>query len=59
MSSRAFNTTTFNTQGLRTDNLNKVLIARDTEKYNIQVTGLNETHTKESAIEQARGKKKN
>ena len=59
MSSRAFNTTTFNTQGLRTDDLKKVWIARDAEKYNIQVTGLNETHIKENAIEQARGNKKN
>ena len=59
MSSRAFNIATFNTQGLHTENLNKVSIPRDAEKYNIQVMNLTETHIKESAIEQARGNKKN
>ena len=43
MSLRAFNIATFNTQGLRTENLKKVSIARDAEKYNIQVIGLTET----------------
>ena len=56
--SRAFNVATSNTQGLRTDNLKKVSIARDTEKCNIQVMGLTERHIKESTIEQARGNKK-
>ena len=59
MSSRAFNIAFLNTQGLRTENLTKVSIARDAEKYNIQVVSLTETHIKESTIEQARGKKKN
>ena len=37
MSSAAFNFATFNTQSLWTDNLKKVSIARDAEKYVIQV----------------------
>ena len=41
------------------ENLKKVSIARYAEKYNIQVMGVNETHIKESTIEQARGKRKN
>ena len=59
MSSRVFNTATFNTQDLWTDNLKKVSITRDAAKYNIQVMGLTETHIKESTIEQAGGNKKN
>ena len=48
MSSRAFNIAGFNTQDLRTENLKKVSIARDAEKYNIQVMDLTETHIKEN-----------
>ena len=48
MSSRAFNIAGFNTQDLRMENLTKVSIARDAEKYNIQVMDLTETHIKEN-----------
>ena len=48
MSSRAFNIAGFNTQDLRTENLKKVSIAKDAEKYNIQVLDLTETHIKEN-----------
>ena len=44
---------------MQTENLKKVSIARDAEKYKIQVMGLTETHIKDSTIEWARGKKKN
>ena len=59
MSSRAFNIAFFNTQGLQTQNLTKVSIAKDAEKCDIQVVSLTETHIKESTTEQVRGKKKN
>ena len=53
--SKAFNIAT---QGLGKDDLKKVSIATDAEKYIIQVMALTETHNKESTTKQAKGNKK-
>ena len=58
MSSWDFNVATFNTQGLRMDNLKTVSIARDAEKRNIWVKGLTKRQIRESTIEQPGGNKK-
>ena len=45
---------TLNTQGCQ-DNTKSLSIARDTEKYNVQILGLTETHVADQQLEEVKG----